>query len=200
MPINIGGKVNVNAPRDQVWESIFDVETMKGVIGRVPGITLERLEQTDEMHYELTAIVGVAAIKGKYDGKITVLEKVAPTHVKIKGEGKGGGNFTSGDVVLDLLEGSDGMTEMAYKGIGNLNGPLASLGQRLVDTVGRQFIDQGAKIFAGEIESRVAAVPVVVEAPAPYGFVYQAFVLVVVMGTIIALVAILVAQSLPTVP
>lgn len=202
MPINIGGKVNVNAPRDQVWESIFDVETMKGVIGRVPGITLERLEQTDEMHYELTAVVGVAAIKGKYDGKITVVEKIPPTHVKIKGEGKGGGNFTSGDVVLDLLEVENGVTEMAYKGIGNLNGPLASLGQRLVDTVGRSFIDQGAKIFAGEIESRVAPVPVQVvpvETP-PYGFVFQAFVLFVVIATIVAVVVILTMQALSAVP
>ncbi len=203
MPINIGGKVNVNAPRQQVWESIFDVETMKGVIGRVPGIALERLEQIDEMHYELTASVGVAAIKGKYDGKITIIEKVPPTHVVIKGEGKGGGNYTSGDVVLDLTEG-DGFTEMAYKGIGNLNGPLASLGQRLVDTVGRSFIDQGAKIFAGEIESRVAATtpavegaPVVVKEEAAYGFMFQAFVLFVVLAAIIALVVFLVIQSAP---
>jgi carbon monoxide dehydrogenase subunit G len=196
MPINIGGKVNVNAPRDQVWESIFDVETMKGVIGRVPGITLERLEQTDELNYELTATVGVAAIKGKYDGRISVLEKVPPSHVRIKGEGKGGGNFTSGEVVLDLLDG-EGVTEMSYKGIGNLNGPLASLGQRLVDTVGRQFIDQGAKIFAGEIESRVAPVPAVPEIPAPYGVVFQGVVLFVVIASIIALVVALVLQSLP---
>ncbi len=200
MPINIGGKVDVRAPRDQVWESIFDVETMKNVIGRVPGITLERLEQTDELTYELTAVVGVAAIKGKYDGKITVLEKIAPTHVKIKGEGKGGGNFTSGDVTLDLLDGAEGITEMAYKGTGNLNGPLASLGQRLVDTVGRSFIDQGAKIFAGEIESRVAPVPVEVVPPAPYGFMFQAVVLFVVLATIVAVVVILTVQSLSGVP
>ena len=200
MPINIGGKVDVRAPRDQVWSSIFDVETMKGVIGRVPGITLERLEQTDELTYELTAVVGVAAIKGKYDGKITVVEKVAPTHVKIKGEGKGGGNFTSGDVTLDLLDGAEGVTEMAYKGTGNLNGPLASLGQRLVDTVGRSFIDQGAKIFAGEIESRVAPVPVEIVPPAPYGFVFQAFVSFVVLATIIAVVVILTVQSLSGIP
>lgn len=200
MPINIGGKVNVNAPRDQVWESIFDVETLKNVIGRVPGISLERLEQTDELHYEMTATVGVAAIKGKYDGKISVLEKTPPSHVKIKGEGKGGGNFTSGDVTLDLLEGENGMTEMAYKGVGNLNGPLASLGQRLVDTVGRQFIDQGAKIFASEIESRVAAVPGVpvhVEPAAPYGFMFQAGVMFVVFAAIVALIVILAVQSWP---
>jgi carbon monoxide dehydrogenase subunit G len=195
MPINIGGKVNVNAPLDQVWESIFDVETMKGVIGRVPGITLERLEQTDELTYELTATVGVAAIKGKYDGRISVVEKVPPTHVRIKGEGKGGGNFTSGEVVLDLLDG-DGVTEMSYKGIGNLNGPLASLGQRLVDTVGRQFIDQGAKIFAGEIESRVAPVPVVPVALPPYGWVFQAFVLFVMLASILAVVVGVVVQIL----
>ncbi len=200
MPINIGGKVDVRAPRDQVWSSIFDVETMKNVIGRVPGITLERLEQIDELTYELTAVVGVAAIKGKYDGKITVVEKIPPTHVKIKGEGKGGGNFTSGDVTLDLLDGAEGVTEMAYKGTGNLNGPLASLGQRLVDTVGRQFIDQGAKIFAGEIESRVAPVPAEIIPPAPYGFVFQALVLLVVLATIVAVVAILTVQSLSGVP
>jgi carbon monoxide dehydrogenase subunit G len=199
MPINIGGKVDVHAPREQVFESIFDVETMKGVIGRVPGITLERLVQTDDVTYEVTATVGVAAIKGKYDGKISIVEKVPPSHARIKGEGKGGGNFTSGEVALDLSE-REGVTEMAYKGQGNLNGPLASLGQRLVDTVGRQFIDQGAKIFAGEIESRVApvsAVPVPVEPPPPYGFGFQLVVLVVVIGSIIALVVALALESLP---
>ena len=199
MPINIGGKVDVHAPRQQVWESIFDLDTMRSVIGRVPGITLERLEQTGDLTYELTAIVGVAAIKGKYDGKINVLEKEAPTHVRIKGEGKGGGNFTSGEVILDLTDG-EGATEMAYKGIGNLNGPLASLGQRLVDTVGRQFIDQGANIFAREIESRTAVVagePVHVEPPPAYGAVFQAFILVVVIAALAVLVGVLVAQSLP---
>ncbi len=69
-----------------------------------------------------------------------------------------------------------------------------------MDTVGRSFIDQGAKIFAGEIESRVAPVPVEIVPPAPYGFVFQAFVLFVVLATIIAVVVILTAQSLSAVP
>ncbi|MBI4672925.1 MAG: hypothetical protein HY741_14820 [Chloroflexi bacterium] len=196
MPIQIGGKVNINAPRDQVWAMIFDVETMKGVIGRIPGITLERLEQVDDVTYELTAVVGVAAIKGKYDGRILVLERTPPSYVKIKGEGKGGGNWTSGEVALNL-NGTESVTEMAYSGLGNLNGPLASLGQRLVDTVGKQFIDQGAQVLAQEIEQRVApAAEVHVEAPAPYGFVFQAIVLLVVMGAIIATVVALALQAL----
>lgn len=197
MPIQIGGKVNINAPRDQVWEMIFEVETMKNVIGRVPGITLERLEQTDELTYELTAVVGVAAVKGKYDGKISVLEKTPPSYVKIRGEGKGGGNWTSGEVLLNLAV-LDNATEMAYSGQGNLNGPLASLGQRLVDTVGKQFIDQGAKVLAQEIEHRVTpAAEVHVEPPAPYGFAFQAFVFFMVMAAIVATVVALALQTSP---
>ncbi len=197
MPIQIGGQVNVNAPRDRVWQMIFDLDTMRSVISRVPGITLERLEQTSDLTYEIAAVVGVAAIKGKYDGKITVLEKVPPSHVRIKGEGKGGGNFTSGEVSLDLTEASN-QTELKYSGVGNLNGPLASLGQRLVDTVGRQFIDQGARIFASEIEQRVAPVPAVPPAPPePYGVVFQAFVALVVLGTIAVLIVLLILSSAP---
>jgi carbon monoxide dehydrogenase subunit G len=198
MPIKIDGKVNVAAPRDKVWDSIFDVETMRSVIGRVPGITLERLEQTDDVTYEVTAVVGVAAIKGKYDGKINIVERTPPSFVRIKGEGKGAGNWTSGEVALNLNEAA-GQTEMLYTGQGNLNGPLASLGQRLVDTVGRQFIDQGAKIFAGEIELRVGAVPAVAmeEAPAPYGIGFQVLIAAVVLGVIATLVVFLVLQSAP---
>ena len=127
MPIKIDGKVNVAAPRDKVWELIFDLDTMRSVIGRVPGITLERLEQVDESNYNVSAIVGVAAIKGRYDGKITVLEKTPPAYVRIKGEGKGSGNWTSGEVALNLSQMAD-HTEMTYAGQGNLNGPLAKSG------------------------------------------------------------------------
>lgn len=153
MPIKIAGNVNVDAPRQEVWDSLFDLDVMRNVTAKVPGVSVERLDQIDDMHYEGTAVIGVAAIKGKYDGTITVLEKREPEFIRIKGEGKGGGNWTSGEVNLNLAE-LDGKTTMSYAGQGNLSGPLASLGQRLVDTVGRQFIDQGAKAFAGEIGAR----------------------------------------------
>ncbi len=200
MPIQVGGKVKINASRDQVWEMLFDVETMKNVIGRIPGITLERLEQTDAVTYELTAVVGVAAIKGKYDGKISVLEKTPPVYVKFKGEGKGGGNWTSGDVVLEL-NALEHATELVYNGQGNLNGPLASLGQRLVDTIGKQFIDQGAQVLAQEIEQRVTPeAEAHVEPPAPYGWGFQAVVFILVVGAVIATVVILALQTSPPAP
>ncbi|MCL4393736.1 MAG: SRPBCC domain-containing protein, partial [Chloroflexi bacterium] len=74
------------------------------------------------------------------------------------GEGKGGGNWTSGEISLTLAE-QEGKTLMTYAGQGNLGGPLASVGQRLVDTVGRQLIDQGTKVLAEEIAARHRASP-----------------------------------------
>jgi uncharacterized protein len=197
MPIQIGGKVNVNAPRDLVWEKIFDVEILKNVIGHVPGIVLQQMEQVDDVTYVMSAVVGVAAVRGKYDAKITVLERTAPSYVKFRGEGKGGGNVTTGEVALNL-NAVEQITEMEYSGDGNLTGPLANFGQRLVDTVGKQFIDQGAILLAHEIEHSVAPAAEAhahVEAPAPYGRMFQAFVLFIVMVAIIVTFIVLAVQS-----
>lgn len=199
MPIRIGGTVNVNAPQPEVWEMLFDLTVMRDIIGRVPGISLERLEQTDDVTYEATAVVGVAAVKGKYDGKITILERRPPEFVRIKGEGKGAGNWTSGQVELTLSQ-VDGQTQMAYSGQGNLNGPLATLGQRLVDTVGRQFIDQGAKIFAAQIEQQHQARVTPEFAPAaplpepPLGLAFDLLFTVLVLGALLALIVLLIMQ------
>ena len=156
MPIKFEGNVTIDAPRAEVWNSILDLEILKRTAAHVPGMDIERLDQIDEIHYEGTVTLGVAMIKGKYDGKLTILEKEPPATLRLKGEGKGGGNWTSGDIALTLSD-QAGKTVMHYAGQGNLAGPLASLGQRLVDTVGRQFIDQGTKFLAEEIATRYRA-------------------------------------------
>ena len=156
MAIKIDGKVSIDAPREEVWNSLLDLEILKKTAAHVPGVSVERLDQIDEMHYEGTATIGVAAVKGKYDGKITILDKRPLEFMRLKGEGKGGGNWTSGEISMTLAD-QEGKTLMSFEGQGNLSGPLASVGQRLVDTVGRQMIDQGTKILAKEIAERYHA-------------------------------------------
>ena len=156
MPIKIEGKVSIDAPREEVWNSLLDLDILKKTASHVPGVDVERLDQIDEMHYEGTATIGVAMVKGKYSGTITILEKRPVEFMRLKGEGKGGGNWTSGEISMTLAEEAD-KTLMSFVGQGNLSGPLASVGQRLVDTVGRQLIDQGTKILATEIAARYHA-------------------------------------------
>jgi carbon monoxide dehydrogenase subunit G len=156
MALKIQGTVVVDASRDQVWNLLFDVEVLKQMANKIPGITVERLVQLSEDKYEGTATIGVAMVKGKYAGTITVLEKRLSEYVKFHGEGKSGGNWAGGEMSLTLAE-QDAKTLMAYEGIGNVGGTLASVGQRLIDTVGKHLIAHGTKALAEELAARSRA-------------------------------------------
>lgn len=153
MPLKLADSVVVDAPRDQVWKLFFDPEVMRDIANKVPGIRVERLTQVSEDRYEGAATIGVAMVKGRYDVVVNVVEKRAPEFVKIKGEGKGGGNFASGEMALTLADQGD-KTLLKYEGTGNVGGALAAVGQRLIDTVGKQFITSGTKALAEELAKR----------------------------------------------
>lgn len=150
MPLKITGHLTVDAPREQVWNLLFDVEVLKKLAAKIPGIGVERLVQVSDDRYEGTATIGVAMVKGKYAVTITVLEKRAPEFVKFRGEGTSSGNWSSGEMSVHVSE-QDGKTILAYEGIGNVGGTLASVGQRLIDTVGKYFIAHGSKALAEEL-------------------------------------------------
>lgn len=156
MPLKIQGTVVVDAPRDQVWALLFDVEVLKQIANKIPGITIERLVQLPEDRYEGMATIGVAMVKGKYEGTITVLEKRPSDYVKFRGEGKSGANWAGGDMVLMFTE-QEGKTLMRYEGTGNVGGTLASVGQRLMDTVGKHLIAHGTKALADELAAHSRA-------------------------------------------
>lgn len=153
MPIKIADSVVVDAPREQVWNLFFDADVMKTIANRVPGIKVEKLVRVSEDRYEGVATIGVAMVKGKYDIVVNVVEKRPTEFVRIKGEGKGGGNIASGEMALTLTA-QENKTLIHYEGQGNVGGALASVGQRLIDTVGKQFIAGGTKALAEELAAR----------------------------------------------
>jgi carbon monoxide dehydrogenase subunit G len=153
LPITIAGTLTVDAPRAEVWNTLFDPDALKRIIARVPGIQVDRLEQVDDSRYAGTVSIGVAMVRGRYDWLITILEKRAPEFARVQAEGKGEGNRAAGELTLTLTA-QDAQTVLTYAGQVNVTGPLASFGQRLVDSIGRQFIEQGTRIFAEEVVAR----------------------------------------------
>ncbi len=156
MPMKMTGKIELDAPPEEVWNILVDPESLKNLLNRIPGITVEKLVQVSEDKYDATAIIGVAMVKGKYDGTLTVVERRIPEYLKFRGEGNGGGNWTNGDMALTLTP-QDGKTLLTYEGAGNVSGPLASVGQRLIDMVGKQIVANGTKALAEELARRKAA-------------------------------------------
>ncbi len=156
MPLRITGSVIVDAEREQVWNLLFDVAVLKHLANRIPGINVEQLVQVSDDKYEGAATIGVAMVKGKYAVTVAVLEKRAPEYVRFRGDGKSGANWSTGEMSVTLAE-QAGKTRLTYDGIGNVGGTLASVGQRLIDTVGKQFIAHGTKALAEELAARSRA-------------------------------------------
>jgi carbon monoxide dehydrogenase subunit G len=154
--LKITGNYTIDAPRDQVWSALNDMEVLARI---VPGC--ERLVQTGENEFEGTVKIGIQSIKGTYSGKIRLEDIQAPHHYKLVASGRGSNGVVDGSGTVDLAE-QDGKTILTYGGDAQIGGTLASVGQRLIEGASKQMINQSLKALVEQINARNAP-----PAPAP---------------------------------
>ncbi|MCA1554940.1 MAG: carbon monoxide dehydrogenase subunit G [Chloroflexi bacterium] len=145
------GTYTFPAPAEEVWDLLLDPDVLMQVI---PG--LERVDIHPDGSILASATVGLGPVKGKFNGKLQLLEQQKPTHVKIVGEGKGGPGFMKGTCILDAVE-QDTSTVVNYQADVQIGGTLASVGQRLVDAATNSIMQQGFARFNRVLTERHAA-------------------------------------------
>jgi uncharacterized protein len=145
--VKISGTHLLNAPRDRVWQCLNDPAFLKECL---PGC--ESMEATGPDQYGVTLTVGIAAVKGKYAGSVTLSEKEPPQRFKMQVEGKGTGGFMQGTGVLELSEDPQG-TKVTYQGDVQVGGPIASVGQRLLEGAAKMMVGQ----FFTAVNTQLAA-------------------------------------------
>jgi uncharacterized protein len=143
--LKIEGTYTFNAPREKVWQILLDPKIMALCM---PGC--ESMNQIGPDQYEAIMKVGVASVKGTYKGKVSIKEKLEPSHYVLSGEGSGGPGFMQGDVSIDLEE-DNGQTVLKYSTDAKVGGLIASIGQRMLNGVAKMMVDQ----FFKKIESFV---------------------------------------------
>ena len=124
--MDISGTYTLSAPREHVWSALQDPDTLRRTI---PGC--ERLERADDGSYNVRLNVGVAAVKGVYDGKLRLTDLDPPTSYRIVVDGKGLRGVLHGDGVLTLDAPDANTTVVSYQGTALLGGALAGVGNRL---------------------------------------------------------------------
>jgi len=124
--MDISGTYTLSAPRERVWSALQDPDTLRRTI---PGC--ERLERADDGSYNVRLNVGVAAVKGVYDGKLRLTDLEPPTRYRIVVDGKGLRGVLHGDGVLTLDAADANTTVVSYQGTALLGGALAGVGNRL---------------------------------------------------------------------
>jgi uncharacterized protein len=107
--MKVSGTTTLHAPRERMWQSLNDPAFLKLCL---PGC--ESMEAIGPDQYQAILTVGIAAVKGKYSGTVTLSEQEPPQRFTMQVQGKGPGGFLQGTGVLELAETSQG-TQVTYQ-------------------------------------------------------------------------------------
>lgn len=134
--MKIEGSHDIAAPRQKVWDAFFDPERLRQAM---PGC--EKLEAIGPDEFKATLKIGVAAVKGTFEGKVRLSDKRPPDSYRMAVEGSGGPGFVRGETVITLSD-IDGGTRVAYSADVQIGGLIAGVGQRMLGGVSKMMADQ----------------------------------------------------------
>src|SRR5262250_373158 len=134
--MKIEGAHDIPAPRQKVWEAFLDPERLRQAI---PGC--EKLEALGTDEFRAVMKVGIAAIKGTFEGKVRLADKKPPESYRLAVEGSGGPGFVRGDTIITLSD-IEGGTHVAYNADVQIGGLIAGVGQRMLGGVSKMMADQ----------------------------------------------------------
>ena len=151
--MNLNGTFTFNGPRQKVWDLLQD----PGVLAKaLPGT--ERLTLSGPDRYEGVMKVSVGPMTAaKFDVTVTLADKQPPWQFTMQIDGKGSVGFARGSAVVTLKEQDGGGTAMDYTSDVQIGGRIASVGQRLIESVSRMMMRQALEALDRELRARIEA-------------------------------------------
>ena len=147
--MNIEGEHVFKGPREVVYEMFNDPNVLATA---VPG--MEQLTKVDETHYEGKLNLRIGPISAKFAGVLSVTDENPPESCTLNIEGKGLAGFAKGVGRVHFTDLGDNSTLLKYSGDVNIGGTLASVGQRMIDSVAKKLIKSGFEKLDKTLEER----------------------------------------------
>lgn len=160
--MDISGSYTLYAPRERVWAVLLDPDVLKQTI---PGC--ERLDMQGEDTFLLRLNVGVASIKGIYDGTLRLSDIHPPDRYHMTVDGKSARGVLHGDGALSLEARDANTTVVSYSGQAQLGGPIASVGMRVANGAANMLIKAYFSKLADLLTTNAPAVATAPVAAAP---------------------------------
>ena len=136
--MKIEGEYTFDSPREDVWKLVRDPEVLASCL---PGT--QSVKKVGENEYAGEISVRIGPISGVFAGQLFVTSEVPPASCTLTVEGKGKVGFLKGIGNVDMVDQGGNRTLMKYTGEVQIGGKVASVGQRLFDTVSKGMIKQG---------------------------------------------------------
>jgi carbon monoxide dehydrogenase subunit G len=146
--MELSGSHTFDAPQPVVWKVLTDPETLHRTL---PGC--QQFEPQGDGTYRVVLSMGIAAIKGTYNGTVQMLNERPPDSYSLKMSAKGGVGFVDGqgDFILTPSGEDNRQTLLTYTGQAQAGGKIAGVGQRLLQAGANLVIGQFFKALDKEV-------------------------------------------------
>jgi len=157
--VKVEGTKTFAAPRETVWEVLNDPARMAKTM---PGV--QSFEVADDRHWKANVVIplGLGGLKMSINFEKT--EERKPDYARLSAKGTGVGAMLSMDTQFELSE-SEGGTEMKWQADVHLLGQVGSMGQRVLQPIVNQQVQN--VLAALDAEVREAAWAVEASEPEP---------------------------------
>lgn len=124
--MHLEGTFAAKSPQDRVFQFFLDPMELGSCIDDP-----HTIEPVDANHFNGTVKSGIGFIKGTFNVKASVVERDPPkrARLKVRGSGMGGGFDIEASLALSQ---TDGATTVRWSADVTMNGPLASMGARVM--------------------------------------------------------------------
>jgi len=149
--VNVNGTKELEASREVVWSVINDPAQMAGLM---PGV--EGFEIKDDRHWQAKVKVplGIGGLKMTID--FERIEERKPEFASLNARGKGVGAMMSMKTSFTLTGDGD-RTSMAWAADVKIAGPVGSMGQRVLQPVVNQQVDNVLTALEAKVAEAKAA-------------------------------------------
>lgn len=156
--MKITGAVSLASQAEQVWQAIHDPAVLARTL---PGC--ESLVDKGDNAYGMRVTMGVAAVRGTYDGTIHLEDLEVPARLRLKASGAGAPGTVEADVDVRVEACEDGGTRVTYDADAQVGGPIGGVGQRMLSGVTKRMAGQ----FFAALDAEIQGVPPELRAVAP---------------------------------
>ena len=136
--MKIEGEYLFDGEREDLWKLFRDPEALAACL---PGT--QSVKKVSDTEYEGALSARIGPISGTFSGQLFISNEVPPVSCTLTVEWKGKIGFLKGIGNIEMSDQGGSKTLLKYTGEVQIGGKVASVGQRLFDTVSKGMIKQG---------------------------------------------------------
>ena len=150
--MQLNGEYTFNGPRDEVWALLQEPDVLKAAM---PGA--KEIEKTGDDQYKAQLQIRIGPVNGVFATTISLIDKIPPERYTMLVDSKGSTGFAKGTALVMLTEQDASTTLMQYEATLQVGGRIASVGQRMLDTVSKSLTRQSLEAMNSALEARLGA-------------------------------------------